>query len=420
MATTEAVPLCWGLKQNESLQVELDRVTDLAIEKIIERKIKPEKSDSTKAITSERARLMLSRISSKRQDAIEKLFAKQPVRLSGLDLLYDRSPDFFSLLKARGEASAVIAAKLGTSEELWGLGSMSIREGYFDNAPARVAYLGDLRMLLSRNTARVWRQLYSQLLVDVSKELGVRGFLTAIVGDNKMALRSLVTRRNSEFVYEPLGRLRLLGILGRWALLSNGRKRLEAHRISIGDEAEAEFARFYGERSPRMRHGWRVTPDAGLAIVIRNRHGETKIAARLVSPDAMKRMRIQSVDWKTRAIFEGLRITGLRPPTAGTSLSTTYLSWLSFGPKMTAAEKRHALIEMIDVCLEFPPIQELGIMNTMLLVPDTIGLSLRELGGRFHYSTPVELFEVRPESTTSPRDLRTHVLHDVGFEMSLI
>ena len=75
---------------------------------------------------------------------------------------------------------------------------------------------------------------------------------------------------------------------------------------------------------------------------------------------------------------------------------------------------------MIDVCLEEPRIKQLGVMNWMLIVPDTIGLSMRELGGRFHYSTPVELFEVRPESASTPQDLRSQILQDVGFEMSLI
>ena len=87
---------------------------------------------------------------------------------------------------------------------------------------------------------------------------------------------------------------------------------------------------------------------------------------------------------------------------------------------MTPVEKRHALIEMIDICLEYEPIRELGILNTMLLVPDTIGLSMRELGGRFHYSTPVELFEVRPDASFASPDFRNQNLQDVGFEMSLI
>lgn len=416
----------WGLNQNESLQTELDRVTDLAISKIIARKITPERTaeKTSGAFPSERSRLNLSRISHSEQTAIEKLFRKQPIRLSGMEMHYERTPDFFSLLRARGNASAVIAARLTDSKDLWGLGSMSVRDGYFDHGPARVAYLGDLRMLLSRNTGRVWRQLYSQLLKDVAKELGVRGFLTAIVGDNKMALRSLVSRRNSEFVYEPLGRLRLLGILGRRSLLANGRRRLDANRIVLGEAAEAEFSRFYAERSATMRHGWCETPKAGLAVVVKNRFGKTKIAARLVSPDAMKRLRIQSIDWKTRALFQTLRLTGAQPPVAGSSFSTTYLSWVCFGAETTPVEKRHALIEIIDVCIEYPLVQEmcaaLGLSFSMLLVPDTIGLSMRELGGRFHYSTPVELFEVRPDDSLAQPDLRSQVLQDVGFEMSLI
>ncbi|CAN5435822.1 hypothetical protein BH10BDE1_BH10BDE1_05530 [soil metagenome] len=408
----------WSLQQNSQLQAELDRVTDLAIEKITAKKITPELDRL--GPHPDRARLLLSRSDGVDQAPIEAIFNKLPTRFPGMELLYDRTPDFFSVLRARGNASAVITARQGSSRDLWGLGSVSVREGYFNGAEARVAYLGDLRMLLSRSTARVWRQLYNQLLQDIANELGVASFLTAIVGDNTGALRSLVSRRNNEFTYEPLGRLRLLGILGRFSLLANGRRKLDEKRILLGADAEPEFARFYSSRACGMRHGWKEVPKAGLPIVLKNRHGETKIVARLVSPDAMKRMRIQSVEWKTRLLFQSLRATGVHPVAAGSSITTTYLSWVCFGAEMTPVEKRHALIEMIDACLEDPRIKELGLMNWMLIVPDTIGLSMRELGGRFHYSTPVELFEVRPESASTPQDLRSQILQDVGFEMSLI
>jgi hypothetical protein len=411
-------PSSWSLQQNLSLQADLDRVTDVAIEKVTTRKIVPEKDRSGRH--PDRARLVLDRANVTDQASIEALFAKLPIRFSGMELLYDRAPDFFSLLRARGSASAVITARQGVSRDLWGLGSISLREGYFGGVESRVAYLGDLRVLLSRSTARVWRQLYNQLLQDISNELGVKGFLTSIVGDNTGALRSLVSRRNNEFTYEPLGRLRLLGILGRFSLLKNGRRRLDEKRSLVGAEAELEFARFYAERARSVRHGWKEVPRAGVPIVLKNRRGETKIAARLVSPDAMKRMRIQNIDWTTRLLFQSLRVTGVHPVVAGSSVSTTYLSWVSFGAELTPVEKRHALIEMIDVCLEDPRLKELGLMNWMLFVPDTIGLSLRELGGRFHYSTPVELFEVRSHMADAAPDLRSQVLQDVGFEMSLI
>lgn len=371
----------WGLEQNSSLQAELDRVTDAAIEKVIERKIQPEMA--REGVPSERSKLKLSRASQDDQASIEALFETQPVRLSGMELLNDRAPDFFSLLRARGNASAALTARLGVSKDLWGLGSISVREGYFNQEEARVAYLGDLRMLLSRSTGGVWRQLYNQILQDVSSELGVAGFLTAIVGENKAALRSLVSRRNSEFVYEPLGSLRILGILGRWALLSNGRRRLDEQRIQFGVEAEAEFQRFYAHRAKTMRHGWREVPKAGVPIVLRNRNGETKIVARLVSPDPMKRFKIKSIDWKTRTLFQALRATGMPAFVEGASLTTTYLSWVCFGSSLTPVERRHALIELIDVCLEYEPLADMGIMKWMLLVPDSIGLSVRELGDVF-------------------------------------
>lgn len=421
----------WGLPTDSDLQTALDRVVDGAVQKVVEQKVTEPEGRSW---LQDRRSLRLGRASAEDQPAIEALFEKLPISLSGLDVVYDRSPDFFSLLKARGSASAALTARLtepyGSSRDLLGLGSISVRDGFYNQASVRVAHLGDLRVLLSRSTARVWRQLYNQLLNDVSSELGVESFLTAIVGDNTAALRSLVTRRRSDFLYEPLGRLRLLGIFGRWNFLAKSQLRFDARRVLVGPEAELDFQDFYARRAATLRHGWTKIPAVGTPVVLKNHRGEIRVIARLVCPDPMKRLRIQSMDWSTRAILQALRGTGGPELKVGTSLSTKYLSWVSFDSALAPVERRHVLIELIEACLEDDRLKvEFDADNTdrhsssrrrVLIVPDSVGLSLRELGGRFHFSTPVELFEVRPDSMGQALDLRNQPVHDIGFEMSLL
>ncbi len=422
----------WGLPTDSNLQTELDRVVDGAIAKVVEQKVSG--AHEGRSWLQDRRSLRLGRASEADQRAIESLFEKLPISLSGLDVVYDRSPDFFALLKARGSASAAITARLtepyGSSRDLLGLGSISVREGFYNQTAVRVAQLGDLRVLLSRSTARVWRQLYNQLLKDVSGELGVESFLTAIVGDNTAALRSLVTRRRSDFLYEPLGRLRLLGIFGRWSFLGKSQIRFDSRRVAVGAVAEPEFQEFYVRRATTLRHGWTQIPNVGTAIVLKNQRGEIRAVARLVSPDSMKRLRIQNMNFSTRAVLQALRATGGPELKVGASLSTNYLSWVSFDSELTPVERRHVLIELIEACLEddrlvtnFVSREASGSeasRRRVLIVPDTVGLSLRELGGRFHFSTPVELFEVRPDSESRAPDLRNQPIHDIGFEMSLL
>lgn len=411
----------WGLSTDLNLQTELDRVVDGAIATVVEQKVSEHEKRSW---LQDRGSLRLGRASAADQAAIEALFEKLPIPLSGLNVVYDRSPDFFALLKARGTASAALTARLaepyGSSRDLLGLGSISVRDGYYNQSSVRVAQLGDLRVLLSRSTARVWRQLYNQLLKDVSRDLGVESFLTAIVGDNTAALRSLVTRRRSDFLYEPLGRLRLLGIFGRWSFLAKSQVRFDSQRVVVGEAAEPEFEEFSARRATTLRHGWTHIPRVGTAIVLKNRRGETRVVARLVCPDPMKRLRIQNMDWSARAVLQTLRATGGPDLKVGASLSTKYLSWVSFDSELTPVERRHVLIELIEACLEDERLKSDLARRSVLIVPDTVGLSLRELGGRFHFSTPVELFEVRPESEGRTPDLRNQPVHDIGFEMSLL
>jgi hypothetical protein len=52
-----------------------------------------------------------------------------------------------------------------------------------------------------------------------------------------------------------------------------------------------------------------------------------------------------------------------------------------------------------------------------LVVPDSVGLSVRELGGRIHQSTRVELFEV---TSKGPGLTNQSGVQEIAFEMALV
>lgn len=345
---------------------------------------------------------------------IRKLFDRYPMRMPGFDLIYDRSPDFFSLLRARGVASVALTGGLKGTAELMGLGSLSIRDGFLNGKKARVGYLGDLRIVPHRKTFRLWRAMYGRLIEEVAKELNVESFLTAILGDNALALRSLVERRNSDFLYESVGQMRMLNIFSGLAPLSFARSDRALRGEVVSDD---EFAAFYEKEAPRLRHGLTSVPKSGTAILVRNEMGSVLLGARFVSPDRAKRMRVANADFQMRLLLKGINLA------KDGSLSTGYLSSVTFAQQALAADRRMAMSEMISTVYREPFLRASMKAKSMLVIPDAVGLSLRELGGRLHQSTQVELFEVRPKSVHSSA-LDTSGLsagvQSVSFDMALV
>ncbi len=397
--------------QDPELQSKLDRAANRAIEKAF-----------AEFNGTDTAELIEARLAVKQDELeIQKLFSRYPMHMAGFDLIYDRSPSFFSLLHARGSASVALTGGMKGSSELMGLGSLSVRDGFLNGKRTRVAYLGDLRVIPHRKTFRLWRSMYSRLIEEVAKDLNVESFLTAILGENAMALRSLVERRNSDFLYESIGQMRMINLFSGFGLLKDPSAQGRFKGELVTDE---EFSAFYEKEAPHIRHGLAQAPRSGLAVLVRNQIGSTVLGARLVSPDRDKRMRIANADGKMRVFLKTIDLCrGHFSRSADRALSTAYLSFVTFSHGTTPVDRRHAMSELIETCYRADGIRAQLKDKTMLAVPDSVGLSLRELGGRLHQSTGVEIFEVRSKasamSSQSDAGLNTSV-QSIGFEMALV
>jgi hypothetical protein len=391
-------------QQDPALQKQLEAAANKAIEKAFEEL----KSTDVSQIIDAR----LARPSDELE--IRKLFDRYPMRMPGFDLIYDRSPDFFSLLRARGSASVALTGGLKGSSELMGLGALSVRDGFINGRRTRVAYLGDLRVIPHRKTFRLWRSMYSHLIEEVARELKVESFLTAILGDNLMALKSLVERRNSGFRYESIGQLQMINIFGAFAPVSFARSvgGLQSPSSYRGERvSEDEFSAFYEKEAANLRHGLVQAPNSGRPILVRDGTGKVLLGARLLTPDREKRMRVENTGMKMRLLLKAVGLS------KGSSLSTGYLSYVTFAHGSSPVERRLGLAELVSTCYREKELGNFLSARSMLVVPDSVGLSVRELGGRFHQSTKVELFEV---TSTGPGPGGQASIQDVAFDMALV
>ncbi len=113
---------------------------------------------------------------------------------AGLDLRFDRSPDFFALPIAHSPHNETWLGVDGG--RLVGLGSCVFRDGYIDERIERVAYVGDLRVDSNRHVAGRWRARLAARLAEVGHTDGLRFGYCAVIRDNRLA-RNAVRRRHS-------------------------------------------------------------------------------------------------------------------------------------------------------------------------------------------------------------------------------
>jgi len=116
----------------------------------------------------------------------------------------EREPDAGLAATAEGELHRTIIARDAVDGRMIAMGSVSVRERYLNGQPARVGYLGQLRLdHRCRRRISVIRRGYG-LLRELHISLGVRLYLTSIASDNTVARRLLERGLPDMPVYRPL------------------------------------------------------------------------------------------------------------------------------------------------------------------------------------------------------------------------
>ncbi len=129
--------------------------------------------------------------------ALLDLFGAVPMH-GALALATRRDPDFFALYRMqRVEPFVYVADGEGG---LKGMCAALLRDGWLDGAPARVGYLGDLRVRFDRS--RAFARFFGEYFEDLCRRTACTRYYTSILASNQAALRAL-TRKRSERTRQP-------------------------------------------------------------------------------------------------------------------------------------------------------------------------------------------------------------------------
>jgi hypothetical protein len=120
------------------------------------------------------------------------LFADVPMA-GNLVVTTRRDPDFFGLYDIqRGAAETWV---LDLDGRIVGLGTALIRDGWYQERPCRVGYLGDLRIARQAGALRALPRFYAGLFAGFRERHRCEVFLTGIIASNAAAMNALVRRR---------------------------------------------------------------------------------------------------------------------------------------------------------------------------------------------------------------------------------
>jgi hypothetical protein len=358
----------------------------------------------------------VARLLEKRDEEILFQMARSsPMKLPGLELVYDRSPDFQKLLQCQGEGFESHVGDVGN--DIVGVASISWKTRQHQGKKVGVGYLGDLRMKKTLASARVWRDFYSTVLSeDFKKKRGIQYFITAVLAENRLALQNLTKSKRNDFVYHPMGTQTMVNVIARKPFQSTVLGEIKKIAVSQLEKSQFDLIQKASEKKS-FAYNWSADENA-----FRMQYWpDWKEAQALVaenslcipwSPSKAKRMQVQSLSWGLRWFLLWTRAFGFPKLEQGGNLETTYLTTLNFHPDLKREAKVKDLIKMIETVLNQKS------RPHMVSFADVDSLSSeKEFSARFIVQkTEVLLFQVtRKDEPALPQPE-----YPLDFEMALV
>lgn len=361
-------------------------------------------------------------------DQVLDLMAKSPMRLGGIDLIYDRSPKFQELLKAQGENFLTLLSldqkkyeKLRDSSKVTGCFSLSTGMKYIQGKKVCCAYIGDFRTNGDRRVAKLWRAEYKRILEIFKNEEALKKpqyFLTAVLKKNKEALRNLTgSKKNYGFYYHQLKEIDMINILGKSPWKKRTPLRVEViteleipllMKFLDSKEKNKNFGAIFDESSDncwRFREkNWQGAQFREF-LVIKNPQGKLVACCLLWNPSILKRMSVSKISLGFQILLKFFNLLGLNFPALGKSLDTVYLTHLNWDSNISGKEVVESFI--LEALERFP--------NAHMISFADFGNVSDKLGGFLKQRTSVVLYEVSNQPIASFQDSE-----EVSFEMSLV
>ena len=357
-------------------------------------------------------------------------FETTAMKGKGLQLSYQRSPDFFKFLKCQSEKYFVIIGE-NDQKQICGLGTLVIRPGMIQGKKTNVGYLGDLRIKPDKKVAIQYRKFYGDFITHASQIedfYGCQFFLTAILEKNKEAIRSLVENTKNPFQYIPYSSYKMINIHSSMQFF----KTKTEIGLEVGfakPEELDEIKLFLFEENKKRAYGFIYTDSnydelnyrldnwdgLNLSDFVCVKHlGRIVSLCSLWSPASSKKIIVEYMPWYLRCYFF-IQSIMKSVPKVGAELKVLYMNNLSFKEELTKDQMHIYMNMMVDFILSS---KKFNGYHSLAYSDFEENSLLEGLKNKMYVATELRLYIVKP------RELEFQVesvgKKPPGFEMSLV
>ena len=353
-----------------------------------------------------------------------KIFESIPMRLPGLNLIYDRSPEFSALLKAQAPEHQTFVAR--SSTRMLGFASVSWGPRFVNGEEKIVSYIGDLRVVPNKEALSTFKNFYPDLLRTAQTEWKIDYHLTGILSDNKYAIKSLVNSPDkNQFHYHDLGTTTMVNVLSAKPLSSLLSSQLKVEKISVANSLPEEILEFMSSEEKKKLFGfnlnqqewtrriatWKGLSDSSIYIH-RNLNGIRAVCIPW-SVSSIKRMKVSKMKTWARLSLLIPEVFGVAVPKDGEDLKVPYLTHLYFAPDSSLTEKARIISQFIRELKK----EAWARKSTFISFDDSWGIhKTKELNRFFLQTTGVNFYGVTLKGEELPDSFKNQ---KIGFEMSL-
>ncbi len=359
---------------------------------------------------------------------ILKFFDETPMKGTGLQLRYERAPDFFKFLDYQSKDYFVFYAE--KENQVMGVGTLVIRPGMIHGENVHVGYLGDLRVKFDKRLAILWRRFYGDLMENIYK---IEEFhhckylLTAIIDENVQAVKALVHNDRLPYKYIPKAPYQMVNILMKAPLLG---MRKGSYKVRKAHEIDKESINLFLERNHHKRSfgfsfnkthneldyrlkNWNNFDMSNMVIVEKN--GNLLAVTGLWTPSPAKKIVVESLPKEQEKQLKFLS-PFTKIPKVEEELKVQYMTLLTIEESLDRKEKQQVFRQLVLELHKFKEVKN----SHMLAYADfpTQDPLLPALKGFVHFETPMTLYQVVDKEV---RD-RDEVMDGFppGFEMALV
>lgn len=349
-------------------------------------------------------------------------FNRTQIHGQGLQIKYDRSPDFFAFLRMHADEHLVFLFR-GVQGEIQGVGTLIIRPGYVNGVQERVCYLGDLRMGFDRKGAIIWRKVYSDLLKfrgQIDQLKTIKKFYTCLIDDNRLSQLSLVNNKKAGFRYHRVCPYSMVTLMTKKPSLNRRDCSYQTMSSTLNLDELLSFYRsnetfpecgyiFSDEISQRLDRWDNFKADNFIVV----KEGEKTVAACAVwSPQSSKKIILGKIPLILKVIFLLLKLFSMGRFKFKGELKVLYVTHLMFDRNLSVKEKSVAFKAIADEAW----IRRGKLGFHFLSFCDFKNASVKDsVNGYFCNEVAMALYEVQEIDMPEPDQQDVY-----GFEMALV